>query len=231
MGVIKAANAPPSMTHFSMRDIEQQARALLLRARSQAEQLLAAAQAEAEALKKQAVDQGLADGRAQGLKEGIEQGRKAGHDQALAEYKARLQSVVQTLADAAAQFDAARIDLDSNAIREVVQLAAAIGRRITRRQALIEPAVLEENLAEAVKLVIRNSDLRIALHPGQFRDLQAALPRIQKNWPRFSHVELIEDASIAPGGCRLITAGGVVDADLEAQLDQVIGQLLPNPTQ
>ncbi len=43
MGLIKATSAPPSLAPFSMRDVEQQAKAMLLRARQQAEALLAEA--------------------------------------------------------------------------------------------------------------------------------------------------------------------------------------------
>ncbi|HTW95689.1 MAG TPA: FliH/SctL family protein [Tepidisphaeraceae bacterium] len=227
MPVIKSANAPSTMVPFSMRDIEEQARLILLRARGRAEQLIAEAQSEAESLKKQAFDQGRADGKTQGTKEGIEVGRKAGFDQALAENKAKLQSIMQAMVDATSKLESSRLELDSNAIKEVIQLAAAIARRVTRRQALIEPQVLEENLAEAVKLVIGGSDVRIAMNPDQLRHLQAILPKIQKTMPRFSHVEWVEDATVTPGGCRLLTVGGVVDADLETQLDRVIGQLLP----
>jgi len=42
-----------------------------------------------------------------------------------------------------------------------------------------------------------------------------------------SHVELLEDAALSPGGCRIFTAGGCVDGDLDVQLDRVIAQLLP----
>jgi hypothetical protein len=37
MAVIKSINAPASLSQFSMRDIEQQAKSILLRARARAE--------------------------------------------------------------------------------------------------------------------------------------------------------------------------------------------------
>src|SRR2546421_11847924 len=101
MGLIKQLNTPPSVAPFSMRDIENQARAVLLRAREQAEQLLAEAQAEGERLKAQAKVQGLAEGRAEGLTRGTEQGKKAGHQQALSEHNAAFTQAVTALTSAA----------------------------------------------------------------------------------------------------------------------------------
>jgi flagellar biosynthesis/type III secretory pathway protein FliH len=50
-------------------------------------------------------------------------------------------------------------------------------------------------------------------------------------WPQLKHIEIVHDASIAPGGCRIFTARGQVDGDLDTQLDRVIGELLPNNEQ
>jgi flagellar biosynthesis/type III secretory pathway protein FliH len=42
-------------------------------------------------------------------------------------------------------------------------------------------------------------------------------------------VQLIEDASLSPGGCRVFSESGAVDADLETQLDRICVELLPAP--
>jgi len=76
MAVIKSANAP-SLVPFSMADIERHAKSVLLRAQQQAEQLLAAAQMEAEWLKQQATSEGLIAGRKQGTVEGVATGQRS----------------------------------------------------------------------------------------------------------------------------------------------------------
>jgi flagellar biosynthesis/type III secretory pathway protein FliH len=40
-------------------------------------------------------------------------------------------------------------------------------------------------------------------------------------------VQVIEDASIAPGGCRVFTTQGEIDADLDRQIDRIAADLLP----
>ena len=228
MGLIKSANAPLSLAPFSMADIERQAKTILLRARQQADQLLAAAQSEAETLKQQAIAEGRAEGHRQGLAQGTEQGRKAGHDQALAEHRAQLQQAIQSLNAAMTSIQQHRGELESQALAEVVELALAVARRVTKRQALVDPEVLIANLREAMKMVIQATAVRIAVHPSQRQTLDAALPQLQLQWPQLNHVKVIDDPSLAPGGCRVFMDHGQVDASLDEQLDRIAAELLPS---
>jgi len=228
MGLIKSSNAPPSLSPFSLADIERQAKTILLRARQQADQLLAAAQAQAEALQREAAARGLAEGRQTGTAAGLEQGKRDGQQQALNESREQLQQALQALCGAMAAFEAARADLDASALAEVVELAIAIARRVTKRQGLIDPEILAANVQEAVKLVVKSADVRIAIHPAQRKTLDATLPQLQTQWPNLTHVQVTEDAALHPGGCRIFTAQGQIDADLDAQLDRVAAELLPS---
>lgn len=227
MGLIKASNVPPSVSPFSMADIEDAAKRILLRARQQADQLLAAAQTEAEELKAAAKAQGTADGLREGTAQGLAQGKQAGQQQALAEHKAELQKAIAALNDAAAKLNTSRADLHSMALQEVVKLAIAIARRVTKRQGLLDAPVLVANLEEAMKLVVTHTNLRIEIHPTQRAILDTALPQLALKWPSLKHVEIVEDASISPGGSRIVTCQGKVDADLDVQLDRVVADLLP----
>src|SRR6478736_6596584 len=154
MPLIKANHAPPSLQPFSMADVEAAAKRVLLRARQQAEQLLLDAQNEAEALKEQAKAEGLREGLEQGQAEGLRLGTEAGHAQALAEHREQFMQTIAALVAAAAELDAGRQRLEADGLREVVQLAAAIARRVTKRQGLIDEQVLAANVAEAMRLVI-----------------------------------------------------------------------------
>jgi flagellar assembly protein FliH len=229
MGLIKSSNVPTSASPFSMADIERAAKGMLLRARQQADALLAAAQVEGEKLRADAKVAGLAEGRREGMVQGIEQGRKAGEQQALNEHKAQLQQAIAALNLAATTLNTGRADLESAALQEVVKLAIAIARRVTKRQGLLEPDVLIANLEEAMKLVVQQTGLRIVIHPAQRKTLDEAMPKLAMKWASLAHVEITEDATVAPGGCRIITCQGQIDADLGVQLDRVVADLLPAP--
>ena len=228
MGLIKSISAPTNVQTFSLRDIETQARAILARATSQAEQILAGAQEQGERIKKEAHAQGLAAGRKEGMARGLEEGKKAGHQQALNEQKQSLTTAVTALTGALREIDKHRRDLEAGALRDVIELSIAIASRVTKRQGMLDPAVMEANLVQAMKLATHASDVRVALHPSQKSALEAALPALKLQWPKLNHVQIVEDATIAPGGCKVFTTHGIVEADLDGQLDRIIAELLPD---
>jgi flagellar assembly protein FliH len=228
MPVIKASNAPSSMLPFSVRDIEEQAAAMLAHAQAQVEKLHLKAKADAVQTRQKAYDEGFAAGHEDGLKKGNEDGRAAGKQSAFAEHKAKLEQLVKTITAALNDIDSSRHKLESLAGSDVIRLAVAIARRVTKLQGSQDPIVLTENVRAAVKLVVHSADVRIAVHPTQKQSLTEALPQLRMQWPNLTHVEVIEDAEIAPGGCRVFTAAGQIDADLDCQIDRVAADLLPN---
>jgi len=219
-----------SVSVFSMRDIEAAAKSVILSARAQAARIVAAAQTEIEKNRQKAKTDGLAEGRSQGYARGFEEGQKAGHAQALAEHGAAMTQLIGALTQAVRLLDDGRDQLQTHGINEVVRLACAIARKVTKRQGIIDVQTLSRNLSEALSLAVHAADVRVAVHPSQLKTLQAELPNLLLAWPQLKHVDLTEDSSIAPGGARVFTAHGTIDGDLDAQLDQIIGELLPEPT-
>ena len=227
MPVIKSNNAPTNLTPFSMKDIEAQARAILMRAQQHAEQLLVEAQISAGELKDKALADGIIEGRKTGIAKGTEEGKKLGQQQALTEHKAQFTQVVNALITGSKELNASRKQLESQATAEVIKLAVSIARRVTKRYGELDPNVLTANVSEAMKLVVHSTDVRIAIHPSQRATLTNALPQLKMQWPALEHVNLVEDAAIAPGGCRIRAGQGEVNADLDVQIDRIAGELLP----
>jgi len=229
MGLIKSTDAPSTLTPFSMRDVEEQAKGLLLRARQAAERLLAEAQREGQEIRRRAHAEGLADGLTEGLARGIDEGRRAGEQQALEENRVRLAQAVAALTAAAKSLEASRVDLESAALQEVVELALAVARRVTKRQAAIDPGVLADNLREAMRLVVHAGDVKVAIHPSQRQTLESVLPSLKLEFPKLDHVALVDDPELSPGGCRVFAGHGQIDASLDEQLDRVAVDLMPEP--
>lgn len=229
MAVIKAEQAPATLSTFSMADIEKQAKLVLLGAKVRAERLLVAAQEEAEQIKREAHAQALVEGRKAGIAEGLELGRRQGKDEALAGQRKELTELVGAMTQAVQELDAARLALESESKTAVIRLAIAIAERVTKRLGVVDHGVAVANVDEALRLVVHSADVRIAVHPAQKATLADVLPRIQAKWPALKHVELVEDATLAPGGCRIYSGGGEVDADLDLQLARIAEELVPSP--
>jgi flagellar assembly protein FliH len=228
MPLVKASHVPLATTVYSLKDIESQAAALLKAAQEKAAQIVAAAQGESLKMRRAAHQQGLLEGRKQGHLEGLVEGKKTGHDQALAEHGPALRQLIETLNKAVLELDHSRDELLTQGVIEVTALTCAIARRVTKRQGIVDPAVLTENLKEAMALAVHASDVWIELHPSQLQKLEAELPNLRMHWPQLKHVELRADPAISPGGVRIKTLHGEIDGQLETQLDNVAAQLLPH---
>jgi flagellar assembly protein FliH len=224
MGVIKVSKLPDTVARFTLPDIEEQARARLARAQEQAEQIIAEANARAVEIESIAREQGQAAGWEQGRTDGHDSGATAALDQ----HAARLREVIATFNAAAKALEDFRAQVEAAATRDAVELALAIAARITRRQGVIDPDVLLENIQGALNIVGRSNVTRVAVHPSQRAILDEILPQLQLDSPSLRHAELVNDESISPGGCRVFTANGQVDADLKTQLDRVTMKLLPS---
>jgi flagellar assembly protein FliH len=133
------------------------------------------------------------------------------------------------MTQAVSELDAARLALEAESKTAVIRLAIAIAERVTKRLGVLDHEVAVANVDEALRLVVHTADVRIAVHPTQRATLADVLPRIQAKWPALKHVELVEDAAITPGGCRIYSGGGEVDADLELQLARIAEELVPAP--
>jgi flagellar assembly protein FliH len=215
MGLIKAEAAPP-LVRFQWRDIELEA-----------QKLIEAARGEADAIRDAAREDGFRQGHSQGLAQGRDEGLRTAID----EHAQQMESALAALHQAAERVTAARQQQQADGVCEIVELAIAIARRVTKRQAMLDPQVLVANLRESLALAGRGRQLRIAIHPAQHEILAMALPHLSLEWPALSAAQIVEDASLSLGGCRVFTDHGQIDADLESQLDRVVAGLMPCQSQ
>jgi flagellar assembly protein FliH len=227
MGLIRASEVPTKAALFSMKDVETHAAALIERAKKQAESLILAAEAEGDRIRAERHAQGFEEGKKAGLAKGVEEGRKAGHSEALKANSAKLEALVSALAGAAKQLEESRRQLEADTVADVIRLSVAIARRVTKQLGDVEPAVAKHSVAEALRMVVHASAVKVAVHPAQLAVLEAELPHIRAMFPKIEQVELFADPLMSPGGCRLYTGSGIVDADLDGQLDRVVADLLP----
>jgi len=227
MSLLKSNQLPSPLMPFSLADIERQAQAIIEQASKQAGEFLDKARDEAAALMVHGRELGLAQGHAEGVIHGRQEGRASGMVEAFNEYCVILSQLTETLASAAAEFDRRRQALEADAVREVVDLSLAIAQRITKLQGRLDGQVVMANVAEAMKLALHSADVRIAVNPAQKMLLNEALPKLKMQWPSLRHVEIVEDVSLAPGGCRIFTAQGQVDADMDSQLQRIAADLVP----
>ncbi len=230
MPVLQASTSEPKLrpaVAFRLTDIEREAATLLEGARARAAAIVDGARAEAKAAREEGEREGYAAGEKKGLEDGHAAGLIEGKKQAYEEKSSDVETLMQSLDAALRSFNADREDLAARAGREVPILAVAIADRVVRRAGAFDPNVCIANATAALRLVMRAHDVKLNVNPADFTLIKRTLPELQQRWPALTHVELVEDANISRGGCRVLTEGGLVDADLKEQLDRIAADLIP----
>jgi flagellar assembly protein FliH len=224
MALIKSSKSlAGGVARFVLPDLEEQARAKVAQAEREAQRIVADAQSRASEIESAAHEAG----QAAGWKQGHSDGHDTGTSEALDRRSEELRSVVATFTAAVEALEAFRVEVEATATRDAVELALAIAERITKRQGAIDPGVLRENVLAALNFVGRTAITRVAVHPSQRSAFIGLLPQFQLDSPSLARAEIVDDESILPGGCRVFTSHGCVDADLQTQLDRMTEKLLP----
>ncbi|HEY2838407.1 MAG TPA: FliH/SctL family protein [Pirellulales bacterium] len=199
---------------FNFDDVKAQAGACLEQARAEAARILAAAHAEADAVRAEAEAAGRRAAE-RSLEERLEQ-----------KLAARLDGLAPALSQAAAELQQAKQAWLGHWERQAVHLATAIAERVIRRELRASPQIPIDLVREALQLAAGPSHLRVLMNPGDVGALGAQLAPLLASVGPGATAELIADARIEAGGCRVETEFGSVDQQFAVQLARIEEELL-----
>jgi len=234
MAVIKSAQSSRLLKEavvLDMGDLGRQAQRILNEARREAEEIIQDAKAQADRLVAGADARGYAEGVARGHGEGLEAGRKEGRELALAEWREQFEDLSKAWTEALASWELQRDDMLHDAREGVIRFALALAGKVVRRMVQTDPAIVRDQLSEALALVARPTSLEITLHPDDRAAAENELPQLAAKIASCRHTSIREDPSMSRGGCIISTAGGRVDASIETQLDRIAEALFPGEKQ
>jgi flagellar assembly protein FliH len=145
-------------------------------------------------------------------REAAEAGRRQGDQEARAE----LLPVMERLNASIAEIVAMRSGLRRRAERDVVELALMIARRVLHRQLTVDDGALTAIARVAFDRLTRSESYTVTVHPRFAASVASALPNAQA-----SHVQIKPDPECAPGTLIIRSTDGVIDASVDAQLDEI----------
>ncbi len=136
---------------------------------------------------------------------------------------------MESLLPALQQVIADMADAKQNWLREwensTVQLAARMAEKIIQRELQHEPALTLTQVREALALAMGVGHVRILLNPNDFNTLGEQVDRLVKEFNRVGKAEIISDATIQLGGCKVLTQNGEIDLQIREQLDRIVSEL------
>lgn len=167
----------------------------------------------------QALAQAREAGHAQGYAEGLEQGLAEGRQRAAAQLAtdgAQFTVLLDSLAAPLASVEQELLD-------SVLQLACALARQVVRRELTAVPARIGELVREGVAaLPPAARQISVHLNPLDLDLVRSMAPRGRTD----TRWELVADAGLSRGGCRISTESSEVDLTLETRLNEVFARLM-----
>lgn len=157
--------------------------------------------------------------RDQALRENAQQGRE--------EAKKELLPALVAFADAGQSLIVFEEQFVSRYTPQIVELALAIAEKVIGKAVEDDPQITAAILERAKQEVVDAKQMRVWLHPVDFKILAELRPDLIKMGDESGRsIEVLPSEEISRGGCRLETESGLVDATVPTQLDEIRRQLL-----
>jgi len=178
--------------------------------RSAVEERLPAPEAAAEAALRAEMARREQDAWSKGFQEGQERLR--------ADDEKRIEDAREAVANCVRDFARERQSYFDRVEEEVVRLALAIARKILKREAQMDPLLLNGLVHVALEKVGSSSKVRVRAHPSQ---LASWKEHFHQTPGRQQNAELVADDSLAPEQCVLETEMGSTEVSLEGHLKEI----------
>jgi len=147
---------------------------------------------------------------------------REGFDAGYGEGKAMVQAHLARLEALTANMQVAVAQFEESVASEVVDLALAVARQVIRSQLTLDPATVLPLVKEALRAVPEGTTAgELQINPA---DVELIRDQLGPELPA-SPWRIVPDASIAPGGCRILTRQCDVDATLPARWKRVLQTL------
>jgi len=149
---------------------------------------------------------------------GFAQGELAGAEAAGQRGEMMLHRLTQTLEE----LTQVRAQMIHQTERQMVQLAMGIARRVVHREVTLDPDLLIAMARVAMERLGETAQVKVRLHPDDYAAAGAA--RVAQL--AGSNVMIVADAHLSRGGCRIESDMGILDAGVDAQLQEIARALL-----
>jgi flagellar assembly protein FliH len=195
---------------FNFDDMAAQAGQYLDEVRQQAERILSDARSEADHIRLQAEAQGKQD--ALDSAERVVESRIA-------------ETLLPALRKLAIEVDQAKESWVAQWERELVQLASGIAEKVVRCEIERHPKITLDLIRESLAMAAGSPRLKVRLSPKDFDALGSHVTELAQHVGAVGAAEVVADASISAGGCRVESEFGVIDQQIESQIARIAEEL------
>jgi flagellar assembly protein FliH len=149
---------------------------------------------------------------------GYEQGERSGAEAAGKRGEAMLRRLSETLTE----LDTLRATMIRQTELQIVELALAVARRVVHREISLDKNLLVAIARVALDRLGESASVTVRLHPEEYEATGAARVAEQAG----SGVTFVSDPRVPRGGCRVESDMGMVEAGVDAQIQEIARALL-----
>ena len=218
-GIIKAAKfigqaSQAARVAFNLQDMSGRAETFVQGARTKASDVIQQAKDEAEKIRQRAAHEGRQQAAAAA--------QQAARETAQKQYEALQPALREAIAILSQSKEAWQQHWEQQALR----LAIAIAERIVRRQLPQMPDVPLALIRESLELVTGSDQIALHINPRDYELLKDQVDALAAEIGKLASAQIVADADIQLGGCRVDTRFGSIDQQLSAQLERIEQELL-----
>lgn len=222
----EAARGLGSKIAFNYDDLQRRCQQQLDGARQQSEQILAAAEAHGAELRRQAFDEGRAAGEQAGLESARDLIEARAREIATQQVQEELRAAMPALQSAIAEIRYERDRWLSAWEEAAIRLSAAIAGKIVRRELQNCPALTTGIVRDALELAAGTPQMRVRMNPLDVAQMGQSGQDIISRLESLGEAALVPDDTVTQGGCVIETRHGVIDAQVESQLERIAAELI-----
>lgn len=180
---------------------------------------------ELEKIREDAHQEGLQQGHDEGLKKGLEEGRTLGHQEGLAAARAEIDAQLALLKALQQQLAQPLQQITAEIERLLVELITEFSEAVIGAQIELDSAPVIKAVDDAVaQLPQTGADIKVILNPEDVPALEPLLV-LNERW------SLVEEATMARGGCKVVSGYGLLDNTVERRFEAAAKQLRHTLTQ
>ncbi|MCG0278394.1 MAG: hypothetical protein L5656_07660 [Thermanaeromonas sp.] len=195
---------------------DQEAELVLDGARKEATRLLEEARQEAETLKQQGWEEGYRAGKEEGYRRGLEEAKAEG--EALRREGEKIREEARVVLKEAKE---AYNETIKRAEEKILELAIEIASEIIGREVELNKEIILDIARRAIERVAEGQAYTIYASPEEAAFLRQHREELLKEAPLNARLQVIADPGVRPGGCRVETENGFVDATVDTQLEEI----------
>jgi flagellar assembly protein FliH len=137
----------------------------------------------------------------------------------------RMETLLPALEQIVRQIDDAKGEILSHWERSALNVISAIAERVIRRELAQQPEIALELIAEALRLATGAVDITLHVSPADHKNLGSQIERLGATLARLAPNQVVADAAVSVGGCRVETKFGEIDLQIESQLRRIEEEL------